>query len=895
MTQPIPTTLARIIGEIAAGARRDESFGPALLARYVASRDEDAFRDLVRLYAPLVWGVCRRCLRDPNDAEDALQATFIVLARKATRIVPPDRLSAWLHGVAVHAAREVREEGERRQKDRGAARPEHTTEPDFSEPELREVLDEELIRLPDELRQAFVLCRIEGRTYGEAARVLGCANSTVYERVVRATELLRQRLGRRGLAPAGALAGVTATDVPATIVERVVSGALGGPSTSAVAIADAVIRGMASSSLWRYLAVVVFLMAGVGGGIVLSQSLATPVPDAPASVRRAAPAPPAAPAPTVVISGQVFDEAGKPVPHARVVVLVTGMSRPGCPEYSDRLLGKGETNAEGEYRLKVPADFATGLPGVDLVKLLVQAPGFSLKTSQTMLAVDQSISVQLEAVSRLRGRLLTPDGRPAAGVRVGVIQIGWVRWQEEGTEIASPPGWPQSVVTDKDGWYEIAGLDGKEAVRVLVEDDRYGICTFLIPPGRTPSVVTLFPPRELCGRVVDKRTGQPLADIQVGAQPLLDDGLVHHCPRSRTDRDGRFRLRLQPKLRYGMVAEVLDDRSYLGARRLCPEGDKEVTLELTTGVRVTGRVANPDGTPIGKVWIQYQPREANETSSPSNMTGTVTGADGTFALTVAPGRGNLILTSGNGEYRVVVKSQETLLGQPGNHGRVYANAIVPLATEAGQPPRKVTVTLHKGTTVTGTVEDAEGRPVTHGVLLSHHLFWPLEPGARGILIASDGRFHLPGCEPGRTERVVVLDSKGEYGTVAELAPSTEKDRPTKVRLQPCGLAVARIENQKGQPISGYGIKLALRMPECSPPLGGGGTPEYQHAYWLNAALYPSPSASFRTNAKGEVVLRGLVPGVGYRLLNEAGRKLMQEDISVTPGERTLLRAILNTP
>jgi Sigma-70 region 2 len=104
MARPYPSVIAQIIGEFTAAARRDSSAGSVLLARYAATRDEDAFRGLVQFYAPVVWNICHRSLRDVHDVEDAFQATFLVLSRKAHRIDPPERLSSWLHGAAAPQA-----------------------------------------------------------------------------------------------------------------------------------------------------------------------------------------------------------------------------------------------------------------------------------------------------------------------------------------------------------------------------------------------------------------------------------------------------------------------------------------------------------------------------------------------------------------------------------------------------------------------------------------------------------------------------------------------------------------------------------------------------------------------------------------------------------------------
>jgi RNA polymerase sigma factor (sigma-70 family) len=278
MARPFPSPLARIIGEIQAATRRDASIGPALLTQFVATHSEDAFRGLVQRYAPLVWVVCERCLRDPNDAEDAFQATFIVLARNASRISPPERVSVWLHAVAVRVAKRVRAQSARRRQMQGATLPKFAVETDPNRPELREVLDEELLRLPEDLRQAFILCCIEERTHAEAATFLGCARRTVCTRVAKATELLKERLGRRGLAPVGALSGTLIPRFGSAEIPEAVLGRLAKePSSSALAAAEAVIHEMWGHWWWWSLGVVSLLVTGVGVGVLAGTGPVAPV------------------------------------------------------------------------------------------------------------------------------------------------------------------------------------------------------------------------------------------------------------------------------------------------------------------------------------------------------------------------------------------------------------------------------------------------------------------------------------------------------------------------------------------------------------------------------------------------------------------------------------------
>jgi RNA polymerase sigma factor (sigma-70 family) len=175
-----------------------------LLEQFLSGQDEvaqAAFGALLANHGPLVWKVCRGVLSDAHAAEDAFQATFLILVRKARSIRRRETLAPWLYGVARRVAVRAKAGLGRRRivEVRGAER-EATTMPELSESEELNALHEELDRLPERYRAAVVLCYLEGRTHAEAARLLKCPIGTVSVRVSRARELLRARLTRRGLA-----------------------------------------------------------------------------------------------------------------------------------------------------------------------------------------------------------------------------------------------------------------------------------------------------------------------------------------------------------------------------------------------------------------------------------------------------------------------------------------------------------------------------------------------------------------------------------------------------------------------------------------------------------------------------------------------------------------------
>ncbi len=177
-----------------------------LLGWFVDRGDQAAFAGLVRRHGPMVWGVCRRVLRGHHDAEDAFQATFLVLVRRAAAVVPREMVANWLYGVAYQTARKARSAAARtRGRERQVTRmPEPAVADRDPWRDVRPVLDQELCQLPDKYRSAIVLCDLEGKSYKEAARQLAVPTGTLSGRLTRGRALLARRLARRGAVLSGA-------------------------------------------------------------------------------------------------------------------------------------------------------------------------------------------------------------------------------------------------------------------------------------------------------------------------------------------------------------------------------------------------------------------------------------------------------------------------------------------------------------------------------------------------------------------------------------------------------------------------------------------------------------------------------------------------------------------
>jgi RNA polymerase sigma factor (sigma-70 family) len=204
-TTPLETALDKLRST---WLRHDESglTDAELLDCFIARRDEAAFEALVRRHGPMVLSVCRRVLQNDADAEDAFQATFLVLVKKAASIRPPSMVGNWLYGVAHTTALKARAMRTKRLvKEREATartRPEPAAD---TRQQLHALLDQELKALPDKYRTAIVLCDLEGHSIRMAARQLGCPPGTVGTRLARGRRLLSQRLARHGLVLSGSV------------------------------------------------------------------------------------------------------------------------------------------------------------------------------------------------------------------------------------------------------------------------------------------------------------------------------------------------------------------------------------------------------------------------------------------------------------------------------------------------------------------------------------------------------------------------------------------------------------------------------------------------------------------------------------------------------------------
>jgi RNA polymerase sigma factor (sigma-70 family) len=290
----------RHLRQLVAVRGTDQLSDAVLLQRFAARHDADAFAALMQRHGPMVLHVCQRVLKHAHDAEDAFQATFLVLARKAAAIRQGTALGSWLHGVAYRLARKAQAAAARR-----ALREQPPSELRLADPlvetiyrELQQVLDVELQGLPAKYRAPLVLCYLEGRTRDEAARQLGWSLGTVKKRLERGRELLRGRLIRRGVSPSSALLAAMLSQhtgsaaVPPLLLASTVQAAVSFAAGNAVApgvvaahvaaLAEGVIQTMLMTKIKVGMALVLALgVVTTGAGVVAHHALASKQGDNP--------------------------------------------------------------------------------------------------------------------------------------------------------------------------------------------------------------------------------------------------------------------------------------------------------------------------------------------------------------------------------------------------------------------------------------------------------------------------------------------------------------------------------------------------------------------------------------------------------------------------------------
>ena len=924
-------SLIRQLGSLFEGGSAAGLSDRQLLERFATGCDEGgqaAFAALVARHGPMVLGVCRQLLGDHQHAEDAFQAVFLVLARKARSIREPELLGNWLYGVALRTARKARGRLARRRQteEQGAmvrpeARPAVQAE-QMIDREQAEALHREIDRLPGAFRTPIVLCYFEGLSPDEAAARLRWPSGTLRSRLVRARDKLRRGLARRGvvlsgtalaaaLAPRSAWASVspllcdsTTRAAIAFAARHAVGGALSAP---AAALAQEVLKSMLIHKL-RFASLTVLALAAIATGA----GLLTPTPamqEGPgvqptASKSRATDRPrPAEKAGIpdegrMTVTGRVFLPDGKPA--AGVPVDIIGSPRAptaGTDVEREGFVVLGRGTAEGDGRFRIEASRASSARYYAVYALAGAAgPGTAFGSVSLHPDAEQpTAEVHLQPEQVIRGKLLDVNGQPAAEVEVGLKSVYTESSSLEGGRFDSPafalgyvwtrsPGglnaWPKPVATDAQGRFAFAGVGRGLHAGLAIHDPRFAQQHFEFPatdrdPAKEVSLA-LRPSTIIEGSVRTADTGQAVPDAVISVRASSGVGGGMFPTRFRADGQGRFRINPFAGDYFRMRAYPSEGQPYLvreadlqwtkGAVR------KQIDITLPRGVLIRGRVTEQGtGRSVAGASVQFFP-----TRGPGDIISGFeaivrSGDDGRFQVAVPPGKGYLLVLGPTLGYvpQEIGGGKLYGSGQPGGM-RFYAHDVIAYEATAGGGPVEVDAKLRPGKTIRGRVVGPAGETVEDAVVLTRQQLDPINLTWQkyNFIQARDGRFELPGFDPEKASPAYFLDPDHQWGAAVEFSGKQAGEEVT-TRLQPCGRAKARFVGPGGKPVARFAIWPYLHLVMAPGPDNGmradrGDQPAADQAFLPNLDPKHYPN-DLKTDAEGRVELPGLIPGAPYRI------------------------------
>jgi RNA polymerase sigma factor (sigma-70 family) len=799
-----------------------------LLDDFAERGSEAAFATLVSRHGPMVLRVARRVLRHEQDAEDAFQATFLVLARGAASVRKREAVASWLHGVAYRTAMKAKRSAARRRTHETrpvASAAQSTASPSWHE--VQAALDEEIQHLPEPYRAAFVLCVLEGKSRPEAAAELGVKDGTVWSRVARARQLLQRRLTRRGIKLSALLAALCIVEsaseagTPAMLARSAIrsglSVAAGEPAASVIpsqvaALAAGVTRAMFLTK--TKIATALLLVAGLlvaGAGVLARQA---PPASEKAEGKTDKPKPLAAkedarPADVVTITGQIVDLEGKPIAGATLRVEKIKAARGGdLAPWLQAARDKNSWSPDHEYQ------YLKELPSAGYPKARTDAEGRFRLTGRVR---DRLVIVRLEGpgVVTQHLRILTRPGKP--------IEI---------TELEGRPeyGEPRRVKT----YY----------------------------PASFRHVTS--PSRLIVGVVRDRDTKKPLAGFCVRCLKLANHPLHYldgqEIVQTTTDAQGAYRLMGMPKGE-GNIIKVVPPRDmpFLTVSSKVPNppglGPVTVDVALKRGVWIEGKVTDKvTGKPV-KGGIHYftlysnpNRRDHPDRGLRSAHVATIK-EDGSYRIAAMPGPG-MIAVYGRQNHYLRVDQRQDEYGSKGLSDEEYpphlrgsnCGALTRVNPANGVEKVKRDATLDPGWTLKGTILGPDGKPLagTRSMLLVGH-WWDQE----ATKTAEFSAWFNP------QELQEIIFQHPQKGLIGVAQPPKKNGDSITVRMEPGATVTGRLVDAHGKPRAGVELGVSFR------PKG-----------WRSWFDYLP--VRIKTDHEGRFHVENLLPGGKFRLTDGNG-------------------------
>jgi protocatechuate 3,4-dioxygenase beta subunit len=771
---------------------------------------------------------------------------------------------------------------------------------------LLNIIDEELVRLPERYRAPLLLCYIEGKTRDVAARKLGWSGSTLQRRLEQGRERLRVRLRRRGITlPAafltlGAVAGISTASVPpALLVSTVKTGALGAGIAGAAPAVKALAEGATQPMAAIKLRAAAFLLgAAMILGVVASAGSWPFQPAAEEQTAQPKQQPLAGREPldnkdaeATIVTGRVEEADGKPVGDAPVAVLAyRKMPARADEDYNKtHLLGRGKSKADGTFRVTFPRLASDRYYGVQVV---AGAPGHAIAYQEINADAERpAATLRLDREQILHVRLVGLQGEPVAKAKVA---LSWTHRKRPaiGQPVDALSLWPGPFITDDQGRFTVRGLSADDAPYFDVRDSRYAYHHFSISPehkDRAKEVtIPLPPPRFVSGRVTAEDTGKPLAGARILIQVPGENFY------GKTDAEGHYEVPITETRHVSVYITPPAGSPCLTLKKSSdwPRGMARHALDfaLPRGVVVRGSVRE-DGTdkPVPGATVEFFPQRDNNPNFREDVAclwqaGVSSQKNGRFEMVLPPGASHLLVTAPNADYFYQEIAYSMLAEgkfnpgrySPGPEGnayyggqRVYVHGLVKLELATDATPDAIIVKLRRGVTVKGRLLDADGKPVARAVMASRLIVSEWEHIVRFSAKVFDGKFALRGCDPKQTYRVFFLSDDKQQGAVADIA-GDRADEPVTVRLAPCGTATARLMARDGKPYA----KRRLVCDVVITPGPSGMQAKEMHAdllgvVYLSSVHQPDYPGS---DAEGCFTMRALIPGATYRFYLQNGFK-----------------------
>ncbi len=881
------TTLAGAVRQVRsrlAAQQHRELDDRQLLERFLQLHDESAFAALVKRHERLVCGALTKVLTDPADVEDAFQATFLVLVRKARSIRWQQGLGTWLyavaHRVAVHARGQARKRS--RHEERAASRVEQPApSPDVSLREACDLVHEELERLPEALRAPVLWCYLEGKSRDEVAEQLGVTVGTVKGRLERGRNLLRERLLRRGVPlTVGLLVALTHSAARASspaLIQAAVAAA-SGPSARVAALAQGVSTTMVLSKF--KLALGMALIVGALGALLGSGG---------EPARVSARSEPAAgePAKAGEVAGRVIDDKGEPLAGATVTLWVNAKTNRKV----------GETGADGRFRFVPNKDEQAG-------KLIAQAKGLGADWASLRDRAPGEITLRLEEDVPIQGRVLNLEGRPIEGVTVKVQEAMRSRtadltpyldaYKKINSGVAIPRlvtlppealGLPKTVTTGKDGRFRLAGAGRERAVSLYIQGRGVETQWFtaITRPGmkgktgyfRGPEFdVLVGPGKALTGVVKEKESGKPVA----GARVTCGTG------EATTDGQGRYRIEGLTK-RSDYIAFVQGPRHFSTMAQLkdTPGLDTMTAdFEVLAGVYVEGVLREKGtGKPVsGQInyYIASDNPHLKSYTFPQGvgMRGGSAGEDGKFRVLVIPGRGWLAATADKNVYTRGTPDDwdgKLIMATPNALFPYYYHAIKDIDIDPAKTQgARCDLEVDRGITKTGSMVDPDGKPVSDVIVFG--LTAVPDPGARTFPRqprhgeppperVKGSTFTAVGLNPKQPRYLVFLQPEKKLGKV-QLVRGDEAGELV-VKLEPLGAVTGVARTNDGKPAADKHVLVMGSQAFVSYkdlPIDLLANQREQRRMGRLIRWLPE---GVKTDAEGKFRVEGLLPGLKYTL------------------------------